>query len=518
MHRRLLVLAGLVALAACGPSSAKNDKKVLRMVPQSDLEHRDPIVITSYVTRNHGYLIYDTLFGTDANGKIQPQMVDKWETSPGGKVWTFTLRDGLAFHDGAPVTSDDVIASLERWAKRDSMGQVLATFVEKWTPLDAKAFRLTLKQPYGYVLESLGKSDSNVPFIMPKRVAQTPAEKEVEDMTGSGPFIFVNEEWRPGDLIVYSRNPKYVPRTEPPSGTAGGKVAKLDRIEWHVIKDGQTQFNALVTGEVDLLEAPAYEQIAAVKANPDLQLINFNPLGSQFFLAFNSNQPPFNNVKVRRAAMAAMNEPMFHQAQVGIPELTRTCFSVYPCNTSYYTTAGMDFLIKPNPEQAKQLLRDSGYDGTPVILLEAVDNNRINKLAIVAAQLLRSVGFNVKVDSMPVQAMTSRFSTREGWNAYLSGISCAWAMNPLANIFLSGNATRPSSLSDPALQELRLQFALARDESQRKKIAEQIQERAMEIGAYLPLGEYMALSPANKNVKGFVAAPGPLVLWNIEKE
>ena len=174
----------------------------------------------------------------------------------GSERWTFTLRDGLEFHDGKPVTSEDVIASLMRWGKRDSVGQKLLAASEAMEAVDARTFRIKLKEPFSLVLESLGKPSSNVPFIMPKRVADTPADKQIDDYVGSGPFVFRQGEWRPGEKIVYLKNAKYRPRPEEPSGTAGGKVAKVDRVEWVIIKDAQTQANALAKGEIDIIEAP----------------------------------------------------------------------------------------------------------------------------------------------------------------------------------------------------------------------------------------------------------------------
>ena len=218
--RALLVLAttAAAALTALGVNA-----QVLRVVPHSNLNILDPIWTTQYMARNHGYMVYDTLFGTDEKSRVQPQMVDKWSASPDQRLWSFTLRPGLAFHDGAPVTGEDVIASLSRWGKRDAMGQKLMSFVERMDAPAPNQFRIFLREPCGFVLEALGKPSSNVPFIMPKRVADTPADKQIEDYVGSGPYIFKRDEFKPGDRAVYLRNSKYVPRKEPPSGTAGGK-------------------------------------------------------------------------------------------------------------------------------------------------------------------------------------------------------------------------------------------------------------------------------------------------------
>src|SRR5678810_1244294 len=174
--RALLVLAttAAAALTALGANA-----QVLRVVPHSNLNILDPIWTTQYMARNHGYMVYDTLFGTDEKNKIQPQMVEKWSESPDHRLWTFTLRPGLAFHDGAPVTGEDVVASLSRWGKRDAMGQKLMTFVERMDAPSATTFRIFLREACGFVLEALGKPSSNVPFIMPKRIAETDDFKPV---------------------------------------------------------------------------------------------------------------------------------------------------------------------------------------------------------------------------------------------------------------------------------------------------------------------------------------------------
>ena len=397
--RATLALAALLGAAACTPiRGQQSENNVLRVVPASDLAILDPIWTTATITLDHGFMIYDTLFGMNAEGRIQPQMVDSYETSPDGKTWSFRLRDGLEFHDGQPVTSEDVLASLQRWSRRDSMGQQLASFVEKWEPVDARRFRIRLHTPYGLVLESLGKPFANVPFIMPKRVAAAPSDKQIDDYTGSGPFIFKKDEWRPGEKVVYVRNTRYAPRADPATGTSGGKIARVDRVEWIIITDPQTQANALAAGEVDMLEMPAFELYRSMKRNPDIQLLELNPFGGQNYLRFNQLEPPFDNPKVRRAAMAALNQEMFLQVQVGIPGLYRTCFSVYPCKTPYATASGMDFIAHPNPGRARQLLEESGYSGKAIVLLQPTDAAIVARLPIVAAQLLRQAGFTVDMD------------------------------------------------------------------------------------------------------------------------
>src|SRR5205823_13759423 len=227
-------VGSLVAMAA--PALAET---TLRVVMHSDLKILDPIWTTAYIVRNHGYMIYDTLLAQDEKGEIKPQMVEKYEAAADGKGYTFTLRDGLLWHDGKPVTAEDCIASIKRWAAKDSLGQKMMTFVDSMTAVDAKTFNIKLKESTGLVLLGLSKLSSNVPFMMPKRVADTDPNKQIEDFTGSGPFVFIKDEWKLGDKTGYVKLDKYKPRAEPASGLSGGKVAKRDRSELRALAYAQ---------------------------------------------------------------------------------------------------------------------------------------------------------------------------------------------------------------------------------------------------------------------------------------
>src|SRR5438093_4005856 len=190
-----VICACALATALSAPLAWAQGQKVLRFIPQADLRILDPITTTAYITRNHGYMIYDTLFATDAKFQVQPQMVDKYEVSKDQLTYTFTLRDGLKFHDGAPVRSADCIASIERWSKRDALGQKMAEVTESWQAVNDKTFTLKLKKPFPLALEALAKPSSNVPFIMPERIAMTDASTNITEPIGSRPVKFVTAEW-----------------------------------------------------------------------------------------------------------------------------------------------------------------------------------------------------------------------------------------------------------------------------------------------------------------------------------
>src|SRR5580698_3662121 len=311
----LAVVASVCSLGAV-PASAET---TLRAVMNSDLKILDPIWTTAYVQRGFGYMVWDTLFAVDDKFEVKPQMVDKWDVSADKLTWTFTLRDGLVWSDGKPVTAEDCIASIKRWGARDSMGQKMMASVAGFEAADAKTFKMKMKEPYGLVLESLGKPSANVPFMMPKKTADTDPMQQikVEDVIGSGPFIFVANEWKPGEKVVFVKNPTYKPRAEPPSGLSGAKIAKVDRIEWIWIPDAQIQVSALQNGEIDMIESPSMDLLPMIAQDKNLKLFDYNPLGNQHAFRFNTLFKPFDNPKIRYAASVALGQEEFLKASVG---------------------------------------------------------------------------------------------------------------------------------------------------------------------------------------------------------
>jgi len=524
MNRKLVAAVLLAAFAGATAMPASAQEKVLRVVPHSNLSILDPIWTTQYMARNHGYMIYDTLFGTDEKSRIQPQMVDKWTESPDHRLWTFTLREGLAFHDGKPVTGEDVVASIARWGKRDAMGQKLMTFVERMDSPSPNTFRIFLREACGFVLEALGKPSSNVPFIMPKRVAETDAFKQIDDYIGSGPYIFKRDEFKPGDKAVYVKNARYKPRKEKPSGTAGGKFVYVDRVEWNLaLRDAQAQVNALAKGEVDVLERPAFESYEQLRKADGVVLVTKDPLGFQYMGRFNHLHPPFNNPKVRQAALAAFSQEPFLRAQVGVKEFYKSCPSMFTCGTPYGSAKGSDIQSKSNMKKAQELLKASGYDGTPVVILKPTDLAAIQKLPDVGAQLLRQAGFKVDLQAMDWNTVVSRRAKKElpsqgGWNMFFTAWVAPDIWNPLTNAAVGANGEKSwfGWPADEQIEKLRDQFARETNETKKKALAEAIQARAFEIGTHAPLGEYVNPLATRKNISGWVIGPGD-IYWNVKK-
>jgi peptide/nickel transport system substrate-binding protein len=524
-NKLVAALAGVIAtiaLSTLPAGEAAAQGKTLKVVPHANLAILDPIWTTAYITRNHGYMLYDTLFATDEKGVVKAQMVGKYEVSKDNKVWTLTLRDGLEFHDGKPVTSDDVIASLKRWGSRDTMGGQFLKFVEGMDAVNASTIKISLKEPFGLMLEALGKPSSNVPFIMPKRIADTPGSEQIKEHIGSGPYKFVPAEFKPGERVVYLKNEKYKPRAEAPNGFTGGKTVYVDRVEWVLIRDPQTQLNALLAGEVDIIEQPAFEQYSTLKTKADITINDVSPAGNQYIFRFNHMHPPFNDVRIRKAAMTAMGQEAFLKTQVGTPGMYSYCKSMYPCGTPLASDNVGTYTGSADPVKAKKMLEEAGYKGEPIVLMRPTDLAAIAKIPLVAKQQLEQAGFKVDMQTMDWGTLVARRAKKDlpsagGWNAFMTAWAADDIRNPITMAMMNAQGQNGwfGWQDDAQIEELKGKFLRAGSDAEKKKLAEQIQLRAIETASHVHLGQYINPNAARKNISGFLT--GGQMYWNIKK-
>jgi peptide/nickel transport system substrate-binding protein len=531
-RRKLLRLAAAAPPAIALPAAwmsratAASGKKTLNVVMQSDLRVTDPGFTTAIITRDHGYMVYDTLLGIDSSFKVRPQMAD-WTVSTDKLTYTFTLRDGLRWHDGAPVTAEDCVASLKRWGTSvDGMARKLMDFTASIEAADSRTIVLKLKEPYGLVLETIAKPSSICAFMMPRRLAETPIDKQIPEQIGSGPFRFLQAEFQPGVKAVYVKNTDYVPRKEPAEWTSGGKVVKVDRVEWITMPDAQTALNALQSGDVDFVETPPFDMLPALESNPDIEVAILNKFGFQSFGRMNFLHPPFDNVKVRRAALLAINQKDVLDAQIGNPKYYKLCGAFFICDTPLASDAGGETLVKGNGmEEARQALAASGYDGTPVVILAPTDQILLKAQPVVAAQLLRQAGFKVDLQAMDWQTVVTRRAIQKppkegGWNMFFTYQGAADSMNPLVNGAMVGKGTKGGWFGwseDPKLEQLRDAYARAASAEDQKKIALDVQKEAYEQVIYIPLGQFQAPSAWRKSLSGVIDGPATPLFWNVEK-
>ncbi|MGO4740359.1 ABC transporter substrate-binding protein [Bosea sp. 2KB_26] len=522
---RIAFAAGMFALGALSQPAVAQDNDTFRFAAATDIRVIDPIWSLEYNTRNHGYLVYDTLFSYDSKFQIKPQMVDSWTVSDDKLEYKFKLRPGLTWHDGAPVTAADCVASIKRWGQRDSIGQALITVASEIKATGADTFEIMLKEPFGHVISALAKTGSPVPFMMPERIAKTSGFEQIKETIGSGPFMFARDEWVPGDKAVYKKFRGYKPRSEPSDFMSGGKVANVERMEWLFIPNGATAAASLMAGEVDWLEHPPSDLLPTLQKDKNIVVRAVDPYGMQTMLRFNHIHPPFDNEKVRRAVLQTIDQGEYLRVLSDDKRSWEQCRSFYFCGTKF----GRDFapgelLFKKNLDEAKKTLAESGYKGEKVVLLDAVDDAILHPITVVLFDNLKSIGMNVELratDGATIFALMLKQEpiTQGGWSI---GPQYADSTNysvPFLNNALRAGGVGKASIGWPKndeIEALRAAFLKA-PEAEQPAIADSMQKAAYAASLYGLTGQYKQLTAHRNNVEGLIDSPIP-VFWNVRKK
>ena len=496
MRRRGFLVGTGVMLAR--PSLVRAEAATtLRFVPYADLALLDPAV-SAFVTRNHVMMVFDTLFAMDASGRPQPQMLEGFTTEADALTWTLTLREGLRFHDGAPVLARDAVASIRRWWVNDAFGQALAAATDEVAAVDDRVVRFRLKRPFQLLPNALAHPTNMIAAIMPERLAVTPNSTRLTEIVGSGPFRYVAGERVPGSRNVYARFDGYKPRGEASSFCAGGRVAHFDRVEWVTMPDAGTQAAALQAGEVDMVEQPLMDLVPSLQANRALRVEVVETKGLIGYLRFNQIFPPFEKAAVRQVALRAVRQKEFMEAVVGGNAPYNAACGVFTPGTALASDAGMEALIGTHDVGAlRRELVAAGCQGAKVVYLVPTDVPRTNAIAQVGADMLRKVGFNIEVVATDWGTTVQRSVSRQppdkgGWHLF-AAFSGGYDMEtPGTHQLLRGNGDRAYNgwPVAPRLEALRDEWLGTRDGAAQIQVARRIQAQAMIDVPYLPVGLY----------------------------
>ena len=522
MKRRSFLAAASASLALPSVTRAATTT-TLRFIPQIDLAFLDPHWSTANVTRNHGYMVFDTLYGYDANYNPQPQMLAGHVVEDDGKLWKLTLREGLVWHDGEPVTSRDCVASIRRWAKRDAFGGTLMAATDELAAIDDKTIQFRLNKPFPLLPNALGKPTTPSPVMMPERLANTDPFKQITEMVGSGPFRFVADERVPGARNIYRRFDKYRPRDDGPAEwTAGPKIVHFDRVEWTTIPDAGTKVAALQAGEQDWWENPTHDLLPLLRSDRSIKVLVINPTGSVDMMRPNHLQPPFNNPAIRRAMFYAIDQQSLMQAIVGDdPSMYHVPDGVFCPNTPMASEVGLEPYRGPRDyAKVKELLKKAGYAGEKVAMLVATDYASFKAIGDVMADSLARSGMNVDYVATDWGTMLQRRNNRGpidqgGWSCFFTGWEGLDHMNPANHYAIRGNGNDPSAWPgwcvSPRLEELRSAWFDAGPNQ--KRICEELQLQCMIDAPSLPLGQFIQPTAHRDTItavnKGFAT------FWNV---
>ena len=514
--------AGILAMPSI---AAAQNARVLRFVPQANLSSLDAVAGTQYVVRNASLLIWDTLFGVDSKLDPKPQMAEGYDLSSDKLTWTFKLREGLRFHDGEPVLSRDVAASLNRWMVRDTMGQRIKASLAAMEMPDDRTIRLRLTKPFPKMLFALGKNNAPVCEIMPERIAKTDPFQLISEYVGSGPMVFKKDEWVPGSKAVFERFAGYNPRPEAGEWLSGGKRMMFDRIEWLILPDDATKAAALQNGEVDWWENPIPDLVPLLKRNRDVSVDIADPLGNIGSFRINHLHPPFNDPRVRRAVMMALSQEDYMRAVVGEDDaLWKVLPSFFTPGVEAWSDAGGELLTGPRRyDEAKKLLAEAGYKGEPVVLCVATDVQITKAQGDVTADLLGKIGMKVDYQALDWGTVGARRAKKDppaagGWNIFHTWHAGADCINPAPYTALDAGGDKawfgwPKS---EAVQSAIAAWYDAPDLAAEKAAMADVNRASMENVTYIPTGFFLMYQAWRKNISGVVKAPFP-VFWGVQK-
>ncbi len=529
MLRSTLLGLGLglgLSLSPMAPLAlAQDGQRVLRVVPSADLAELDPTRGPNLVARIYQQMVFDTLFAFDHELQPRPMMVESHSVNDDGLTYRFTLRPDLRFHDGSPVTTADVVASIGRWMNGTSIGGQLNARLANMQVVDARTFTLTLNQRFGLVEFMLAGPGAPIAAIMREADARRPDGVPLTRQIGSGPFRFLADERREGNRAVFARNPDYVPRSEPTDGLAGARQVKVDRVEWIVMPDATTAANALATGEVDFLEAVGPD-LAGFLRRRNMTVRRITALPTYAFVRPNFQVPPFNDIRARQALALIVDQEEMMPAVAGSDGRWSACFSFSVCGSIYGTEAGAEPYRNADLARARQLLQEAGYRGEPMILLGTTQLAPINAMTQVLARRLQDAGVTVDVQMTDFPTMLQRMHAQDrpigqgGYHLFTYyAVGTSW-FHPLMNLSLDlscGTRNWAGYPCDQQGESLRQAFFAAPTNEARRVAFEAFQRRAWEYIPYVPAGQFDVFSAHRPSVSGILDAPF-IAYWNIEKK
>lgn len=522
MSRRTVLRAAAAAPFLSLPAVVRaQSQTTLRFIPVIDLTYTDPIYASAQVSRNHGYMVYDTLFGMSSALEVSPQMVQGYVVSQDGLQWDLTLRDGLLWHDGETVLARDCVASIQRWAKRDGFGAELMAATDELSAADDRTIRFRLKRPFPLLPMALGKSAVQAPFMMPERHATQDPFKPLTEVIGSGPFRYVADERVQGARNVYARFERYKPREDGKADwTAGPKIVHYDRVVWTTMPDAATGAAAVQTGEQDWQEAAPHDLLPLLKNAKGVATRVLDPRGFACMMRVNHLQPPFDNPAIRRALLGAIDQSAFMTAAAGDdPAYQTTPIGFFAPGTPLATDVGLEVFKGPRDmAKVKADLKAAGYNGEKVVLLVPANSAAQKPLGDVAFDLLQQAGMNVEYAGMDFGSVLQRQQKKTpvsegGWSVGVGNWQGIDWLNPAGNVNLRGDGGAPGWYKSEKMGALRAKWLAAPTLAEQQAVCRDVQTLALEEIPYYPIGLYKQPTAYRTAITGIMN--GTAVFWNV---
>ena len=519
-------LAAALVLAGCGGSTGSDVSAQDSGTPVSGgsivyATDREPTCLDphnfgdmpqTYVARQY----LDSLVSEQPDGTVVPWLADSWEISPDGLTYTFKIKQGVKFHDGAPLDAAAVTANFEHMLDPDTQSLTdlgyLKPYYESSRAVDPTTFELKLKTPYSALLPVISQAFFGIQS--PKAMARG-LEENCESPVGTGPFIV--KEWNRGQSVELDRNPDY---NSAPADAKHQGPAYLDHVSWKFIEDGSVRFAAVQGRDADVIFNPPPQQNPALEADPNLVLQEFTHTGLPNGVALNTTRAPFNDTAVRQAFIQGANaEAAVRSAYLGVFDwepgpLTSTTPDFKQDLRSFYAF---------DQDKANKLLDDAGWTQRDADGYRTKDGRQLTASLVYSSDpgdtppadvtlfqniqaAEKEIGFNVVLKPLPQDQYFAAFTDK---NAY-DGLTGAYWNSPtpavLSIVYSSdslkaGPGNNMSWVQDPAIDDLLHQAAASTDPGEQKRLYGEVQDIVAERAYHLGLYPQTTRLVAKKNLK-----------------
>lgn len=514
----------LVVLVACGENGAQstedtsNDhdpteqidedhevKDELRVALYSQPATLDQPMDTGIQSRDIGRLMFETLVTIDSKWQPVPMLAESIDVSDDGLTYTFKLREGVTFHNGKKMTSEDVVASMERWMEKSTItGNIFDD--AHWVAENDYTVVLNLSAPSSLTLDMLA-SPKQAAAIMPKEIVEAAPAEGVEDYIGTGPYQFV--EWKQDQYIHFTRFDDYKAVEGEPNGLSGKKEALVKDIYVDIVTDASTRLAGLKTGQYDIayqIPNDDYEQVAN---NPNLQ--PFPAVHGELMLVFNKVEGIASDVKIRQAINAALDADDIMLGAV----VTEDLYWLSPGYmnkdiATWHSTAGEEYYNQANPEKAKQLLEEAGYNGDTFTIITTRDDDVIYNASVVIQEQLSQIGMNVELEVYDMPTMFGKREDPKAWHAFITGSSVVSTPPQL----LALSPTWAGGVNNDKIIHMLKDIETSVSLEEAQAIWDEVQQYAWE--EYVPvsiLGGYSMFHAGSSKVEGFTTFSGA-IFWN----
>ncbi|RYC30384.1 ABC transporter substrate-binding protein [Lichenibacterium minor] len=498
-------LVGAATLAAAGRAWAQAPAGgVLQVATIGEPGTLDPTVATSDLVSIITQHVFETLFCFDDAWQVRPLLADGLPTvSPDARRYAVRLRSGVRFHDGTPMTSDDAVASLERWLKLSPRGKQAAPSIAGIAADGPLGLTITLSRPYAPLLALLAMNNGAA-AILPKAVASAAA---MGDPVGTGPYRFV--EHKPDQYIRLARFDGYASPPGTPSGYAGERRAIVGEIRFVPVPNPTTRVDGMLSGQYQFADSLAPEMLPRFEGQAAVAPITVKPFGFPLMI-FNERAGPMTDPTVRRAAQAALSCSDMLAAGFGDPAFFDAQGSLYPKGTPYHDEAGVTAYNLNDPAKAGDLLKQAGYKKQPIRIMTSQQYDFLYKMSLVAQQNLQDAGFEVDLQVLDWATLLSRRGDEKSWDAFFTYHTFV----PEPSLITVLNPSYPGWWDTPAKHAALDAFNGETDPAKRVADWKTIQALFYAEAPSIKVGDFYNLAARSTRVTGYTTVPWPF-FWNV---